>query len=109
MGRNTLDTLDVIRLTASRRPPRCNQRRQRQEILHAKARPAPTDLEVGVGRLVICPAHGYRHEPSVGLLDGDAVLAPEPLGDDEREGLAAEGMKRVGDPNQWRINGMRCS
>ena len=100
MGRNTIDILDVIRLTPSWRPTGGDQRRQGQEILHAKARPAPTDLEVRVGRLVIRPAHGDCNEPSVRLLDGDAVLAPEPLGDDEREGLAAVGVKRVGDPNQ---------
>jgi hypothetical protein len=107
-GRNTVDTMDVIRLTASGRPSG-QQRRERQQVFHAEPRPAPTDLEARVGRLPIRPAEGHRAERAICTLERDPVLAPELLGDDEGEGLPAEGMEGVGDPNQRRINGTRCS
>jgi hypothetical protein len=37
------------------------------------------------------------------MLEGDAILSPERLGDDEPEGLAPKRVKRVGDPNLRRI------
>jgi hypothetical protein len=43
------------------------------------------------------------------MLEGDALLPPERLGDDEPERLTAEGMERVRDPNLRSITGIDCS
>jgi len=43
------------------------------------------------------------------VLEGDTILAPELLGDDEPERLAPEWMKRVRDQNLRRITGIGCS
>jgi len=43
------------------------------------------------------------------VLEGDAILSPELLGDDEPERLTAEGMKGMRDPNLRRIGGIACS
>jgi len=43
------------------------------------------------------------------VLEGDALLAPERLGDYEPEGLAPERMKRMRDPNLRRISGIACN
>jgi hypothetical protein len=43
------------------------------------------------------------------MLEGDAVLPPELLGNNEGEGLPAERVEGMSDPNQRRINSMGCS
>jgi hypothetical protein len=43
------------------------------------------------------------------MLEGDSILSPERLGDDEPERLAAERMKRVRDLDQRWISGAGCS
>jgi len=58
---------------------------------------------------MVRPADGHRAEGPVGVLEGDAVLAPELLGDHKREGLPLQGMEGMGDPNQRWINGTGCS
>jgi hypothetical protein len=104
-GRNTLDIRDEIRLTdlalafASSRATRSDQVGQRPQVLNAKARAPPTDAQVRIGRHEIRPSHRHRAEGSVWALDGDAVVPPELLGDDEPERLAPQGVERVDDPD----------
>ena len=43
------------------------------------------------------------------MLEGDSILSPELLGDDEPKRLAPEGMKRVRDQNLRRISGTGCT
>jgi hypothetical protein len=43
------------------------------------------------------------------VLEGDAILTPEGLGDYEPERLTSEGMERVRDPNLRQISGINSS
>lgn len=70
---------------------------QRDEVLHAKAGPAAPDAHVRIGRHEIGPRDGHGAHAAIGVLEGDAILSPQLLGDDERECLAPERMKRVRD------------
>jgi hypothetical protein len=77
---------------------------QNQQILHAKVRPPAADAEVRIGGHDIGPIEWHRARPSIGMLEGHAILSPERLGDDEPKGVTPEGMKRVRDANQRRIS-----
>jgi hypothetical protein len=43
------------------------------------------------------------------MLEGDSILSPELLGDDEPKRLPPEGMKSVRDQNLRRISGTGCT
>jgi hypothetical protein len=62
------------------------------------------EAEAGIGRHQICPIDRHGAQPAVGVLEGDAILSPEGLGDDEPERLVPEGMERVCDQNLRRIS-----
>jgi hypothetical protein len=91
-----------------RRPDR-HQLGQRHEVLHAKAGPPAPDAYVRIGRHEIRPRGGHGAQAATGVLEGDSILSPELLGDDEGKRLALEGMKRVRDQNLRRITGTGCS
>ena len=104
----THDIWDEIPLTrqaphqrARRRTAR-HQIGERQEVLYPEAGPPAAEAEVGIGRHEIRPIDRHGAQAAVGVLEGDAILSPELLGDDEPERLPPEGMKRVRDPNlRW--------
>ena len=114
-GRNKTDIPDEILLTTaglpSSRSPRTgrHQRGERHEILHPKARPPAADADVRISGHAVCPVDRHRAQAPVGMLEGDSILSPELLRDDERERLAPEGMKWVRDQNLRRISGTGCS
>jgi hypothetical protein len=78
---------------------------QRQQILHSKARPPAAQAEVGIGGNNVRPIDRHGSQPSVGMLEGDAILSPERLGDYKPKALAPERMKRMRDPNLRWISG----
>jgi hypothetical protein len=104
-GRSQHDRRDEIPLTPGApwatlpRGKGCHQLGQRQEVLHAKARPPAADAEVGIGGHEIRPVHGHRVQAPDGMLERDPVLAPQRLGDDEPERPPPKGMERMGNPN----------
>ena len=77
---------------------------ERHEILNPKARSPTTDADVRISGNAIRPIDRHRAQAAVGMLEGDSILSPELLGDDEPKRLAPEGMKRVRDQNLWRIS-----
>lgn len=107
MGRNVADS--VAPRWASSLSPGGHQVGQHEQIPDAEARAPVPEAQVWIRGHHIGPSHGHGAEGAIRVLERDAVLAPELLGDDEPEGLAPQRVERMDDPNQRWIKGTRCS
>ena len=76
------------------------QRRQLQQIVHAKRGPARRHSDIGIGWRQAGPGHWERGPVSARVAVEDALLTPLGAADDDVEDLAAVGVKRVGDANR---------
>jgi hypothetical protein len=97
MGRNARDT-QVPRSACLGRTGR-HQVGECEEVCDPEAGPPAGDAQVGIGWHAIRPIDRHGAQPPIGVLERDAILSPERLGDDEPERLPPEGMKRMRDPN----------
>jgi hypothetical protein len=107
MGRNLADS--IAPRGVSSLSPGGGQVGQHEQILDAEARAPLPEAQVRISGNDIGPSDGHGAEGAIWVLERDAVLAPELLSDDEPERLVPQGVKRMDDPNQRRINGTRCS
>jgi hypothetical protein len=109
---NTCDRWDEIHVTPQVPRSACPGHSGRYQIgechqvRDSEAGPPAGNAEVGVGRHPIRPIDRHGAQPTVGVLERDAILSPERLGDDEPERLPPEGVKRVRDPNLRWIGGI---